>query len=72
MFNEEFLLNKTFQCDPGVYRIPLKSHRVWITSPNNPREMIDILENPTLQSKLKTTIEVLDQAALVDDNVTID
>ena len=56
-------MNKTFEYDPSVYRIPLKSHRVWITSPNNPREMINVLINKTLQEKLKTTIEVFDKAA---------
>jgi len=48
LMNEDYLLNRTFDYDPLKYKIPLKSHRVWMTSPNNPREMIDVLVDEDL------------------------
>ncbi|CDW71395.1 UNKNOWN [Stylonychia lemnae] len=69
LFNDTFLLNRTFEYDPSHYRIPLKSHRVWITSQYNPREMVDVLVNQTLQEKLNSTNKVLDESAITDEAV---
>eukprot|EP00347_Sterkiella_histriomuscorum_P022458 403338414 len=63
LIDENFLLNRTFDYNPDVYRIPLKSHRIWITSPNNPREMLDVLVDEDLQAKLARTSKILDEAA---------
>lgn len=57
------MLNRTFDYSPDVYRIPLKSHRVWVTSPNNPREMLAVLSDKDLQEKIFTTNSILDKSA---------
>jgi hypothetical protein len=62
LMNEDYFLNRTFDYDPTKYKIPLKSHRIWVTSPNNPREMLDVLVDEDLQAKLSQTNKILDQA----------
>ena len=59
---EEYLTNRTFEMNRDKYRIPLKTHRVWVTSPHNPREMLDSLEEYLLP-KMAETNKVLDEAA---------
>lgn len=61
--SESRLLNKSFEYKEEGYKIPLKTHRIWLTSPNNPREMLSVLTDPVLQSQLLTTNKVLDDAA---------
>ena len=43
--NTSLLLDRTFEYDANTYRIPLKSHRIWVTSPVTPRETLDVLTN---------------------------
>ena len=62
--SEEYLLSKKFEMkEDGGYKIPLKSHRVWVTSPINPREIKNVLTNQFLQDSIFNTNRVLDEAA---------
>ena len=58
------MLSKKFEMkEDGSYKIPLKSHRVWVTSPINPREIKNVLTNQFLQDSIFNTNRVLDEAA---------
>ncbi|CDW78564.1 UNKNOWN [Stylonychia lemnae] len=44
-------------------RIPFKSHRIWVTDLNNPREMLTIFKDVFLVNQLSKTNQVLDSSA---------
>lgn len=54
--------------DRNTYRIPLKTHRIWVTNPNEPREMLDVLTDTFLQDKISDTNAVFDAAAQAEGN----
>jgi len=64
--SEDRLLNRSFDYQEEGYRIPLKTHRIWLTSPNNPREMLSVLTDTFLQEQMLSTNQVLDDAAQRD------
>lgn len=43
-------------------KIPLKSHRIWVTDPENPRELVDVFVDPKIVQEFLDTLEVLNAA----------
>eukprot|EP00347_Sterkiella_histriomuscorum_P001696 403371029 len=42
--------------------IPLILHKVWVTSPSNPRELTELIEKPVLEKLIKNSQSILNQS----------
>eukprot|EP00347_Sterkiella_histriomuscorum_P009314 403341678 len=60
------MLNRTFEYDEMQVRIPFLTHHVWVTSVDNPREMVDVLQDPHIKAQLSIKISYLNYLLTAD------
>lgn len=62
----ETMLDRVFEYEEKKVRIPFLTHHVWLTSASNPREMVDVVQDPEIKRQLSVKINYLNELLAAD------
>ena len=57
---ENYSLSKVYGKPSEDYKIPLKTHRVWVTSPDFPQEAFKVIADPKYKERIMKANEVFE------------